>query len=385
MFAEFANKSALLFVFFVHGVVFGVLLLAKGLRTDNRSSVWLSGFTLLCTLYITPFMLGYAGWYSAQPYRDILFYLPLQQVFALPPLLYFYVRSLLDRSFRFSATDALHFVPAAGYLLYSVVVFVTDKLVLGEYFFYASQRDKDLLPWYQAAGLVSMVAYLLACLRLYQRYARATFEVLSFADTVLFRWIQRFLVAFLLLIALRVLFFVLNPEWDEFGRKFWYYFCFSVLFYYISVSGYLNSVQTLVSLEHVFRPAAQPHAPLPEAEPDLADLPEQKNRIEALMRHERLFENPTLTLNDVAERMALPPKKVSQVVNVGFKMNFNDFVNGYRSEAVIEKLRLGEHSLQTLLGIALDCGFNSKSTFNRAFKKYTQLSPKEYLAKYYPK
>ena len=62
-------------------------------------------------------------------------------------------------------------------------------------------------------------------------------------------------------------------------------------------------------------------------------------------------------------------------------MNFNDFVNHYRIEAIKEKLNNGEHNTSTLLGIALDCGFNSKATFNRAFKKSTSLSPKDFIEK----
>jgi AraC-like DNA-binding protein len=62
-------------------------------------------------------------------------------------------------------------------------------------------------------------------------------------------------------------------------------------------------------------------------------------------------------------------------------MNFNDFVNKKRVHAVIEKLEAGKHTIHTLLGIAFECGFNSKSTFNRAFKRHTMLSPKEYIKK----
>ena len=63
-------------------------------------------------------------------------------------------------------------------------------------------------------------------------------------------------------------------------------------------------------------------------------------------------------------------------------MNFNDFVNEKRAEAVIEKLKNGEHISNTLLSIALDCGFNSKTTFNRAFKKHTGITPKQFIAKH---
>jgi AraC-like DNA-binding protein len=67
------------------------------------------------------------------------------------------------------------------------------------------------------------------------------------------------------------------------------------------------------------------------------------------------------------------------VINQGFQLNFNDFINQYRIEAVKDKLKAGEQKTQTLLGIAYDCGFNSKATFNRAFKKVTGLSPKQWL------
>jgi AraC-like DNA-binding protein len=66
-------------------------------------------------------------------------------------------------------------------------------------------------------------------------------------------------------------------------------------------------------------------------------------------------------------------------------LNFNDFVNHHRIKAVLQKIAEGEHTIQTLLSIALECGFNSKSTFNRAFKRATSLSPKEYIEKHYQK
>ena len=76
---------------------------------------------------------------------------------------------------------------------------------------------------------------------------------------------------------------------------------------------------------------------------------------------------------------------LSKAINQGFGLNFNDFINQHRIEKVKQKLYTGEQKTKTLLGIAYDCGFNSKATFNRAFKKATGLSPKDWITKELPK
>ncbi|MHA4846590.1 helix-turn-helix domain-containing protein [Flavitalea antarctica] len=444
MLFEFGLKSSLLLIFFVHGIVFGIILLYKGLIRASRSSLWLSLFVLLSALYIAPFMLGYAGWYSRQPYRDILFYTPFQQVLLLPPILYFSFKSVLYPSFSLSGRDWLHFAPAFMYLMYSLIIFIGDKIIIGDYYFYADQRDKDLDPWYQVAGFFSLLFYLLLCLKHYFSYKRLVYDQTSFADSILHRWLQRFILALIILLIIRALFFVINPEWAEFGRKFWYYLAFSLLVYYLSVSGLMHLLQTegltqatlrsfrettadssnVVSASfapvhpfeteeihsgkiksHLLKPGIIPNDRLstvaispglnitgdlstgkssspgevhPSSSEELASF---RSQVESVMNEQRLFLNPELTLSDLAAKLDLPPKKVSHIINQVFFMNFNDFVNQYRVKEVTAKFMAGEHSLQTLLGIAFDCGFNSKSTFNRAFKKHTQLTPKKYLEK----
>jgi AraC-like DNA-binding protein len=404
MFFAFGLKSSILLIFFLHGIVFFLLLFLKGLQTENKSSLWLSLFTLLCSLYIAPFMFGYAGWYSKAIYRDILFYTPFQQLFLLAPVLYFYFKTLLDKSFNFSKKDYIHFLPATLYLIYSVIVFLTDKVVLREYYFYEDGKDKDFSTWYQIVGLLSLTYYLIQSLKIYNNYKTITYNVVSFADSVMFKWAQRFLIAFLMLITIRILFFIVNPEWDEFGRKFWYYICFSILFYYVSISGYTNSIlSTTFFKDSPLNPGndlklkmngnieMENSLSFPDdnkllgEKTEILDLTIWKEKIEKLMLIDKMYENPELVISDLSSKLDTHSKKVSQVINQGFNMNFNDFVNHHRTKALISKIEEGEHNIQTLLSLALECGFNSKSTFNRAFKRATSLNPKEYIEKYYPK
>ncbi len=393
MFFSFSPKSSILLIFFFHGIVFSILLFIKGLQTTNKSSLWLGLFTLLCSLYIAPFMFGYAGWYSKEIYRNILFYTPFQQLLLLAPVLYFYFKTLLDKSFSFSAKDYIHFLPATLYLIYSIVVFFTDKVVLKEYYFYADGKDKDFSIWYQIIGLLSLTYYLIQSLKTYNEYKTITYNIVSFADSVMFRWAKRFLITFLLLIAIRIVFFIANPEWDEFGKKFWYYVFFSLLFYYVSISGYTNSVLSTTSFKDSPKSFENDlNLSVDETTSDkntfkteIADLDIWKEKIESLMLIDKMYENPELVISDLSNRLGTHSKKISQVINEGFGMNFNDFVNHYRTKALIAKIEEGEHNIQTLLGLALDCGFNSKSTFNRAFKRATNVSPKEFIEKNYSK
>ncbi|MEL7063563.1 MAG: AraC family transcriptional regulator, partial [Bacteroidota bacterium] len=229
LFFNYNDMSSVLLIFFVHALVFSFLLLKKGIADNQHESMWLAAFILLGGLYICPFMLGYAGWYSTNPYREFMFFFPFQQLFLIGPVFYFYILTLLNRDFKFVRWDWLHFFPALLYMLYSLIVFITDKLILDELYFYADNKDKDLDVWYQVAGLISMLFYLILSLRHYLSYRKLSLEEVSYADEISFKWIQYFTLALGIILILRILFFILNPEWGEFGRKFWYYLCFSIL------------------------------------------------------------------------------------------------------------------------------------------------------------
>jgi AraC-like DNA-binding protein len=399
----FNQFSSLLLIFFVHGLVYGILLYRKGVLNETRSDKWLSLFLFLCVLYIAPWMIGFAGWYDNQPYRDILFYVPFQHLFFIGPVIFFYVQSLLNPSFRFGKKEWLHLLPGLLYLLFCIIMVVTDKLVLKKYYFLANNADPDFDTWYQLAGFVSMLSYFLLSLRYYNVYKKLMVQVISYADVVMFRWIRNFLLAFLLMLLVRFGFYVAEMFLaHSYTNSWWYFLTFAIIFYYIAITGYANSIETKIAFNPnllSYRPALllnyhssyNTSAETEEAEViDIstmegdnavvsAEVLEWKEKLLQLLQTNKAYEDPELSLAQVAKQLESNPSFISRVVNKGFGINFNDFVNQYRIEAVKEMLNKGEHKRQTLLGIAFECGFNSKATFNRAFKKITGLSPKEWL------
>ncbi len=385
LYFDYNQKSSVLLIFFFHAAVFSFLLLKNAIQENKKQSKWLAAFIALGALYICPFLLGYANWYAQDTYRDVLFFMPFQQLFLLGPVFFFYVKALLGGDTKLSYKELLHFLPAALYLLYSLIIFITDVLILEEYYFYANSRDKDLDFWYQMAGLISMLFYLFLSLKHYFRYRKLSLQEVSFADEVAFEWIKHFIIAFGLILVLRVLFFILNPEWGEFGSKYWYYFCFSILLLYISITGYTNTIKTSIKLDTALMAKMEPNieknSPSKNDTEEALALAEWKDKIIYLFDTEEIYKNPKLTLTGLASQLETNRNMVSKAINQEFKMNFNDFVNERRASAVIEKLKNGDHLRITLLSIALDCGFNSKTTFNRAFKKHTGTTPKQFIAK----
>lgn len=128
-----------------------------------------------------------------------------------------------------------------------------------------------------------------------------------------------------------------------------------------------------------------------------ADLPEQKKKypksglteetagelhqaLIRLMTEEAPYKKSDLSITDLAATLGVHPNYLSQVINQTEKKNFYDFVNTYRIEEFKRLVALQKNEQFTLLALAYDCGFSSKSSFNRYFKRATGQTPSEYLA-----
>lgn len=130
--------------------------------------------------------------------------------------------------------------------------------------------------------------------------------------------------------------------------------------------------------------------PLPKV--IVADKPEfshydpsiEWQRIQRLFEQESIYLQPKLTLEEVAQQLDLPVRYVSYLINTQAAINFNQYVNQHRVAEVIRKMNNPKEQHKTLLALALEAGFSSKSTFNQVFKQHTNLSPSQYLTTQQP-
>ncbi len=111
---------------------------------------------------------------------------------------------------------------------------------------------------------------------------------------------------------------------------------------------------------------------------DTESLQQYKSRLNSLMEAEEPHLDPKLSLRELASQLGIPPNQLSQLLNEGFQQNFSEYVNSYRLQTF--KSKVADPSLHhlTLLAIAYDSGFNSKTVFNTFFKKKMGMTPRTY-------
>ncbi len=368
-------QSLTLLFFVLNELIFSFILIRKGLKEGVASDQWLSLLILLCALYMTPWMLGKAGWYAEPGYRDFLWFIPFHQYFLFGPVMYFFTRKLIGDRIQVHEKMWIHFVPAGVYLLYSLGVAITDLLILDEYYFYEDGMDKDFQPWYQITGLASMVVYAFISVRKYSNFRRSIYHTVSYADSVRLHWLKNFLVSLILIIIFRGLFIFIFPELGDWGIKWWYYLIFGLISYFLSISGLMSSIRL-----SIYEIKGLPSLPDEKARtgPDSKTMDHLLDKVHLLFQESKLYKDPRLSLHQVAKAVDSNTSILSRVINEKAKMNFNDFVNAYRVDSVKASLADGELNYKTLVGVAMDHGFNSKSTFIRSFKKREGITPSEY-------
>jgi putative ABC transport system permease protein len=295
--------------------------------------------------------------------------LPIQFLFALGPLIYFYVLKITHPGHTFSYKDLLHFSPLLLELGIQVLE-IRESIITGAAT-YNTPAFQLLNPVLQLLIFISIIAYVYRSDKLIQNFYRRLPPMLMDRSLLEFQWLRRLLAATALLWLLWISFAAV----DYFGYRnqlgihvyYPFYIFFAVIIIWTSAAAFLKPQAGLM----VQQPAAA-KPPLPSG------LREKGAWLKKVMEANRYYQDPELSLSSLAEKLDLTTHDLSRLLNTVLKKSFNDFINEYRVREVAGKIQDTANDHITLLGIAYESGFNSKTTFNRTFRQLTGKSPVEY-------
>lgn len=275
--------------------------------------------------------------------------------FIVSPLFYLYLRAVFKPETKFKPYDLLHL---------AVIALVLTLQFLSRAFW--------LQPWkaFILVDLMQMMAYLAFSFFRFRMPKLFTDPEFFKFDWLKVIWLRFFLISLLatllvlvisLLVALEV---IRLPEWD---------------YWIMRLAGFVNfifiNIIVLIALNvpELFRSLGKGGSPLPES------LREQYlEKLQAHMRSIKPYRDPDISLHKLAQNIGIPVKQLSALINKSYGQNFYRYVNSFRIDECKRLLRDTSQNRLNIIEIAFETGFNSKNSFNLAFKNETGMTPREY-------
>ncbi|MGH1384535.1 helix-turn-helix domain-containing protein [Kordia sp.] len=383
MFPSFNIHSTPLLVLVIQGLILMSLFCKRYVEKKNTSDAILAILLLIVSYQQTCYTVGFMGWYDTFRNTKINYFLIPAET-AIAPLIYFYVKSITKSNFKFQKNHWWHFAIPISFVVYRLTIFTYDAMQSG---FNETQNgilkielDQAIMkPVLLIIGFSVMLLYLAFTIQLYYNYRQKIKQYFSNVFKLELNWIRNFLIVFTFLFLYDSIQNIVGTIIDlGYNERWWLNLSLAICAIYIGLKGYFTDTTKLNKLDFSFSPK-QISIPetTKEAKKEIASTAIEA--IAELMERERPYLNPDLNLSELAKQANLTRGQLSEIINSGFQMNFNDFVNSYRVNAFKGMLKEGKHKQLSLLGIAYECGFNSKATFNRVFKKLTNFSPTQYL------
>jgi AraC-like DNA-binding protein len=298
--------------------------------------------------------------------------------FAAAPLLYLYVRALVSKEPKLKKRDLLHFIPFGLCLLYLLPYYFQsgeDKLRINNSILdvqWYQIRTSLVIP--QALLYLALAGFLIARFLRENKKSAAESAVLFQVKFFLSSWIALWVVA-----VLRYLFDVRYPTHMRFTNLI-LPFGATIIIYVMAYLG-LRRPETLIGVD-ALSAAGEPGS-VPAKKYEKSTLTEERaefylKKLLAVMETDKPYMDNELTLPKLAAKLLIPTHHLSQIINERLNQNFFDFVNAHRIEEAKRQLMNPAKKHYSLLAIAEEVGFNSKSAFNSAFKKQTSVTPSEY-------
>ncbi len=346
--------------------------------TKNRYSNRILGvFILLITLACFNLYGNYENWFGSGLLRLITDIVPLVMVMPFGPLMWFYVQSVLDPSFKVTKEQRIHFYPVLVDLVPSLTVII---YIVG--YFTGLIKSKPA-PWgifidtYNVYADIPRWISITIYVSLSWKYLKAYKTKLNGnlnGQTDNYKWLRQFVRAFIVFQSVWLLYlipYVIREYTDKILNTLdWYplYIPMAILIYWLGIKGYILSQRQTIADKKL---NAANSVSIQLANQVISSLVKT-------MKEDKIYLNPNLNLAALSENTGIAAKTISAVLNQHLQKSFNEFVNSYRVGEFKEKILQPEMNNLTIAGIAFECGFNSQATFQRTFKELTGQSPSEY-------
>ena len=337
-------------------------------RENPLANRLMSLFLFAISLWLCDNFMHIAGIYNQ---NSNYYFKPIYYSFSFGPLVYFYVRSIVNSNFKFQKADLIHFIP--------VVIQAT-------LYIYLSFRNYEFRHWYwQEVHLpytyriefdgtfISMTIYIFISIKLLRDYRIWLKNEHSDHSSKNLNWLNAILILMFLLCIQWFLEVVLRDVYE--------------MYYNYKYTPAILGVITLILAFRAFFQEDQKDVvfePL-KAKSQKSDFQFDQNTLDQINKRMDInkdFLDPKLNLKEFAFRCKLPKKTVSLYLNQKLNKSFHDYINGFRIEEFKTRVLKPEERHMTIEGLAYDCGFNSKATFNRIFKKNIGITPTEFVSKH---
>jgi AraC-like DNA-binding protein len=342
----------------VHGIIMGVYLLFNS-RNQKKSYYFLAFFLLLLGIFIIDIILILTKSYSIAPWFAII---NSSIDFIFPVIFYLFVRSII--SDKIPHYTILHFIPFILVLLISILSYflVDNDIIIHEMQKSPNFDIEYIITIVIVNGYISLYI-ILAYINVQKAITSKMLNKVTFRLMMILRKI--------ILLMIGIAFISTFSEltvWIKPYSQMIIIFLLSILIYYSSII----SIKYSDVFKTFFRRDSNHMISKTQANSILRE-------IDNIIQSESLYLNPSITLELISKTSGYSKQYISYAINSILSLNFNEYINRYRVEEVIKCFKKGDLKLMTIMAIATKCGFNSKSTFNAAFKKQTEMTPKEYI------
>ncbi len=381
MFPDFNIRSTPLLILVIQGLIFAGLLIYRYMSKKKHADLLIGVLLMIMAYQRTTYTIGFMSWYDTFKNTKINYFLwPMG--LAMAPVIYLYVRTTILAPFKLKKKDWWHFVPIGLYIIWKLVILGHDMMSNDWSQGYSSGWKEAYEDVYVDSIMTHIMyswqlVYLAFTLQLYLNYRRKIKQYFSNTYEVELNWIRNFLAVYILLFAYGAITDLIDAYVVDldYVHRWWGNLFSAIAIVYLGIKAYFTDIDGLHGLTFGM---TEENTETEKKNPDLYNS--ELSRITTYLVDESAFLNPDLTLKDVALATKLSTHDVSEAINNGHGVNFNELINRHRVDKVKQELLDVKNDHLSLVAIAYDCGFHSKATFNRVFKKQVGQSPSVYKA-----